>query len=104
MKNIQVIDGAENCSFSICLADDRDFAMIFPARGQDVEFIEDLVARIGEKSATELVQRTTTRRIHKRDAMGIHGTLFFQLPRMRKYYPNKREDDMNYPEFYESPR
>ena len=43
MKNIQIIDWAENCSFSICLVDDDDLALIFPAPEQDVEFVEDLV-------------------------------------------------------------
>ena len=50
MKNIQVIDGAENCSFSVCLVDDDDFAIIFRPQ-QDVEFIEDLVQRVGEETA-----------------------------------------------------
>jgi hypothetical protein len=100
MKNILVIDGAENCSFSVCLVDDEDFAEIFPARGQDIEFIEDLVERVGKHRAGQLVQRATTRRIYKRDAMGIHGTLFFGLPERRKYFPNKREDDVDEQLFY----
>lgn len=100
MKNIQVIDGAENCSYSICLIDDEDFAAIFPGPGQDVEFIEDLVDRVGEDRAAELVKRGTTRRIHKQDAMGIHGTLFFGLLKRRRYFPHKREDDIDKPDFY----
>jgi hypothetical protein len=95
VKNVQVIDGAENCSFSICLVDDEDFASMFPAPGQDIEFIEDLVERVGEDRAGELVRRATTRRIRKRDAMGIDGTLFFGLSERRQYFPNKREDDVD---------
>ncbi len=99
MKNIQVIDGADNCAFSICLVDDKDFKAIFPARGQDIEFAEDLAKRIGNKRAGELIIRSTTRRIRKKDAMGIHGTLFFQMDSRRKYFPNKRENDIDRPAF-----
>jgi hypothetical protein len=100
MKNIQIIDGAENCSFSICLVDDDDFAEILPGPGQDVEFIEDLTKRVGKTRASELVARSTTRRIRKQTAMGIRGTLFFESSKRRKYFPNKREDDIDNPDFY----
>lgn len=99
MKHIQVIDGAENCSFSICLVNDRDFKVIFPARGQDIEFAEDLAKRLGSKRAGELINRSTTRRIRKKNAVGIHGTLFFQMTNRRKYFPNKRDDDIESPPF-----
>jgi hypothetical protein len=95
MKNIQVIDGAENCSFSICLVEDEDFVQIFPKAGQDIEFVEDLTARVGELAAGELVQRGTTRRIPKQEACGIHGTLFFGLSERRKFFPNRRESDVD---------
>ncbi|HEX8875365.1 MAG TPA: hypothetical protein VF777_01355 [Phycisphaerales bacterium] len=55
MKHIQVIDSAENCSFSICLVSDRDFRTIFPRKGQDIEFIEDLSKRIGKKLAGQII-------------------------------------------------
>lgn len=103
MKNIQVIDGAENCSFSICLVDDKDFTAIFPARGQDIEFAEDLAKRLGSKRAGELISRSTTRRIRKKGAVGIHGTLFFQMANRRKYFPNKRDDDIDRPPFVSLP-
>ena len=99
MKNILVVDGAENCAFSVCRIDHADFAIVFPNPGQDVEFIEDLVGRIGDARTAGVVQRSTTRRIHKRDAIGVHGTLFFGLPDRRKYFPNKREDDVDGPLF-----
>jgi hypothetical protein len=40
MKNIQVIDGAENCVYDIFAATDEEFSLIFP-RGQDVAFIDE---------------------------------------------------------------
>lgn len=46
MKNIQVIDGAANCTYDIFAATDEQFEMIF-ANGANVEFIEDVVERLG---------------------------------------------------------
>jgi hypothetical protein len=34
MKNIQVIDGALNCTFSIFEATDEEFALLFPEPGR----------------------------------------------------------------------
>ena len=42
MKNIMVVDGAENCVYDIFATPDDDFALIFPD-GTDVAFIEDLL-------------------------------------------------------------
>jgi hypothetical protein len=100
MKNILVVDSAGNCSYSVCLIDDVDFEIVFPRRGQDVEFVEDLVERVGEKIASGIVKRGTTRRIRKTEAVGIHGTLFFGLLDNRKYFPNKREDDVEAQNFH----
>jgi hypothetical protein len=47
MKNIQVIDGADNATYSIFQATEDEFAQILPERGQDLEIAEDYVARIG---------------------------------------------------------
>ena len=95
MKHIRVIDGAENCRFSIRLISDEDFAAVFAEPGRDVEFIEDLTARVGEMEAGALVSRSTTRRIAKRDAVGIHGTLFFGPSNRRRFFPTKRETDVD---------
>ncbi len=97
LKNIQVIDSAANCSFSIYAATEEDFAEIFCNPGQDVEFVEDIVARLGTRRAGELIGRATKRRLDKCGAMGIHGTLFFGMPARKRWYPNKREDDLDAP-------
>ena len=36
MKNIQIIDGADNCTFSIFQATDEEFSLIFPEPLQDI--------------------------------------------------------------------
>jgi hypothetical protein len=45
MKNIQIIDGALNCTFSIFQATDEEFLMVFPDPSQDMEYAEDIEAR-----------------------------------------------------------
>jgi len=71
-KNIQVVDGAENCTYDIFEADEGDFGKIFPGEGQDVEFIEDFVARVGESEATRITESMWSRRIDKKAAGGVH--------------------------------
>jgi hypothetical protein len=44
MKNIQVIDGAENCVFDIFAATDDEFSLIFRPR-EDVAFIDEVYQR-----------------------------------------------------------
>ena len=97
MKHIQVIDSAINCSYSLYAVDDSDFAIIFPKPGQNVEFMEEIVERLGETLMGQLVLRSTTLRMDKTTVVGIRGTLFFGLLNKRKYYPNKRDDDIDGP-------
>jgi hypothetical protein len=92
MKNIQVIDGTENCTFSIFQATDEEFLLIFPDPGQDVEFSEDLFERVGGNSRA--LDDLWERPIRKVDADGIHGTLFYGFEAKRSHFPGtKRERD-----------
>lgn len=94
MKNIQVIDGAENATFSLFQATDEEFALIFPGPGQDIEFIEDFLKRAGEQQAGAVLKPIWQRPIRKSDASGLHGTLFFEWEKRRKHFPaSKREID-----------
>ena len=95
MKNIQVIDGAINCAYSVYEADDGAFATLFPAIGQDVEFIEDVADRLGEDALISITRPLWARRVNKRDVNGIHGTLFYGLPNKKPFYPTKRESDLD---------
>jgi hypothetical protein len=93
MKNIQIIDGALNATFSVFQATDEEFEAIFP-NGQDMEFIEDFVERVGEHEAGEVLSPIWKRPILKKDAEGIHGTLYYEWSGRRAYFPStKREVD-----------
>jgi hypothetical protein len=93
MKNIQVVDSADNCTYSLFAATDEEFGAIFP-NDADIEFAEDFFNRVGEEKGTEITNRIWKRPIDKKVAQGIHGTLFYQLLQKKRYYPTKRESEM----------
>jgi hypothetical protein len=93
MRNILIVDGAENATFSVFQATEEEFRSIFPD-GQDMELIEDFIERVGDNEATETLKHVWKRPILKRDASGIHGTLFYDNKSRRKHMPkSKREVD-----------
>jgi hypothetical protein len=91
MKNIQIIDGARNATFSVFEATDDEFAAMFP-NDRDMELAEDLFERLGETEAVRILAPLWNRPILKRDAMGLHGTLFYDNEG-RIVPPSKREID-----------
>jgi hypothetical protein len=94
LKNIQIIDGALNATFSVFQVTEDEFAAIFPADGQDMEFIEDFIERVGDERAGQILRPVWDRPILKRDVQGIHGTLFYEYEARRQYLPaTKREVD-----------
>lgn len=95
MKNVQIIDGADNATFSVFQATDEEFAEIFP-HGQDMELSEDFHERVGDERACAVLTPIWERPILKRDAHGIHGTLYYDWDRKRVHLPaSKREVDWN---------
>lgn len=93
MKNIQVIDGADNTEYPIYAVTNDEFAKMFLGERQNVEFIEDLIDRLGETEAASLFRNVWPRRLEKPKVCGIHGTLFYGLLWKKKYYPTKNEGD-----------
>ncbi len=93
MKNIQVIDSGENCTYDIFQATDEEFALIFPDE-TDIEFIEDFIARVDEEIAIKTLDPIWERRLDKKNIKGIHGTLFYDLEDKKKYYPTKKDAEM----------
>jgi hypothetical protein len=92
VKNIQIIDGAVNATYSIFQATDREFRQIFPGRGQDLEIVEDYINRVGKSNASRTLSKLWKRPIHKRDAQGIHGTLYYDYREKVKYLPKSRRE------------
>ena len=91
MMNIQIIDGAANATFSVFQATDEEFATMFPD-GRDIKLVEDLVERVGEETAGSVLTAVWSRPILKREALGLHGTLFYDNDRRRPHIPpSKRE-------------
>jgi hypothetical protein len=96
MKNIQVIDSASNATFSVFQATEMEFSVIFPNFDQDIELIEDFIERCGLEKAAQVLEPIWNRPILKRDAHGIHGTLFYEYASRRQWLPaSKREIDWN---------
>ena len=91
VKNIQIIDGASNATFSIFQATDAEFAVVFPD-GRDLEVVDDLIERVGEGEADRVLTPIWERPIMKRDAQGIHGTLFYDSEIRREFLPKSRRE------------
>jgi hypothetical protein len=91
MKNIQIIDEAINTRYAIYGVTDDEFTVLFPGDGQDIEFIEDVVDRLGDDQTFEFMAPIWERAILKPQVNGIHGTLFYGLVGKKKFYENKRE-------------
>jgi hypothetical protein len=91
MKNVQVIDGASNATYSLFQATDDEFAAIFP-EGRDMEMVEALIERLGDDEAARVLTPLWDRPILKREAVGLHGTLFYDNER-RRLPASKREVD-----------
>ncbi|MEX8515544.1 hypothetical protein [Leptothrix ochracea] len=98
MKNIQIIDGADNCVYDIFAATDDEFALIFPT-GEDVAFIDEVMTRGPKRKLDEAFNNIWSRRIRKSDVQGIHGTLFYELSHKKQYYPTRRDEDAGEPEW-----
>ncbi len=97
MKNVQIIDGAINCTYPIYAFTGDEFSSIFPAFGQDIEFIDDARDRIGSDKLGKVLKEVWKRPVKKSDVIGIQGTLFYELEEKKKYYPSKSEKDVEGP-------
>lgn len=91
MKNIQGIDDAVNCTYEVFGIDDEGFALLFPD-GTDIEFEDDVFARLGAEQAAAVLERRWRTRQDKKTIHGIHGTFSFGslCEEQRPFYPTKR--------------
>ena len=90
MKNVQVIDTAVNCAYTVYQLTDEEFDIVFPD-GQDIEFSEDLAQRMGPDDPSVLFD-AWDRHQNRKDVHGIHGTYYIGWrDRLKRWYPTKRE-------------
>jgi hypothetical protein len=92
LKNIQVIDGAVNCEFPVYAATNDEFDAIFPLPDQDLELIEDFIARIGDERARTVLEAIWGRPVDKKKLSGIQGTLFYEREADRSHFPPSRRE------------
>ncbi len=90
MKNIQIIDAAENCVFDIFAASEEEFALVFPA-GTDIAFIDEVYARGNAQALDAAFNNIWNRPVAKSQAQGIHGLLFYELETKKQYYPTRKD-------------
>jgi hypothetical protein len=92
MKNIQIIDGAQNSVYDIFSATDKEFALIFPS-GTDIAFIDEVYANGDALLLDTAFTKIWKRRIKKSKTKGIHGILFYELEVKKAYYPTRRDEE-----------
>jgi hypothetical protein len=94
MRNILVVDGALNATFSVFQATEAEFDGIFPAPGQDIAFIEEVIAALGDLATAEMMASIWERPILRRDVDGLHGLLIYEGRERMPFYPvSRRETD-----------
>jgi len=91
-RNIQVIDGADNAAYDIFAATEEEFDLLFP-KNEDVAFIEDVLTRGGGAEIEKALANLWKRRIPKKQVQGIHGMLFFELSKKKRYYPTLKDEE-----------
>lgn len=91
MKNVQIVDGAANATLSLFQATEEEFDAIFP-NGSEMQLMEDVCDRLGDDEADRVIGPIWERPILKRDATGIHGTLFYDGEHRREFLPPSRRE------------
>jgi len=91
MKYVQVIDSAINCSYDVFAVEDADFELLFPP-GQDVAFIDEVLARHPPQALDPVFERLWRARVPKREAMGLHGLLFYDMDHKKPFYPQRVDE------------
>lgn len=75
---------------------DEEFSLVFQP-GEDIAFIDEVYARhekLGDISKVDdAFNSAWRRRVPKKDVMGIHMVLFYELKEKKEYYPNRRDED-----------
>ena len=94
MKNVMIIDGADNCAYDIFAATDDEFALMFPGDGQDIAFIDEIIAAMPRAEFQSMTAALWARPVDNKSAAGLHGTIFYELDHKKQYYPNRKKSDL----------
>ena len=94
MKNVLIVDGAQNCAYDIFAATDEEFLLMFPVECQDIAFIDEILAEESRPALDQAFKRMWQRPVEKKTISGLHGTIFYELEFKKKYYPNRRDSDL----------
>jgi len=94
VKNVMIVDGAANCSYDVFAMSDDDFDVIFPD-GTDIAFIEEVGERESQTVLDPLFRRLWACPVLRSKARGIHGILFYELAAKMRYYPTRRDSDLD---------
>ena len=92
MKNIQIIDGAQNCVYDIFAATEEEFAQVFPD-GTDIAFIGEVYEKGDSQLLDAAFNNIWKRPVRKSQVQGIHGILFYELDEKKVYYPTRRDEE-----------
>ena len=66
--------------------------MIFPS-GEDVAFMDEVLARHDSTWIDNLFQNIWRRRIRKVNVNGIHGVLSYESDHKKVFYPTRRDEE-----------
>jgi len=92
MKNIQIIDGAQNCVYDIFSATDEEFSLIFHD-GKDIAFIDEIYIMGDIRLLDNAFKNIWQRRVKKSEVQGIHGVIFYELEKKKIYYPTRKDEE-----------
>lgn len=96
MKNIQIIDDADNCVYDIFQVNESGFELIFE-NNSDIAFIEDLEKRPDWAQVSSVLEGMWQNRLAKIEVNGIHGIIFYGLTKKKKYYPTLKDEEARNP-------
>ena len=86
-----------NAVYDIYAASEEDYSLIFP-NGEDVAFIDEVLARGSRQELDAAFDRIWKQRIPKTQAIGIHGLLFYELEHKKQFYPTHRDEEARNPD------
>ncbi len=95
MKNVQVIDGALNSTFDIFEVPDDLFQLMFPGN-TDIAFADEVDKVFQRKGGNENWNTVYSRKVDKKQVIGIHGTLHLTEDNsIKKSFQTRKESEVS---------